>query len=288
MNRRRFVEHLLTAPLLAATLAGSSARAAPQPRASPAKLTLLHVRAADVALALGGSVIDDAPTTTPEQSGAGSPAWGKASATQLLPDGITSILAYKRDNSLLVQFDDPAALAAFRDVIRLLDVAPRRIEVRAVAEAFVRDGGRVGRTARVELRTITLSGQGARAASSQQGEDKSAAPRISAFEWYVEPAVLGGATGSFLRVTATGSVTVAWQKPGAKTNVEPVRVQHFFDGTTQTPSGSAAVVSRATLPLGDTGAVAEITLTLTPRLLPGGDTPTVAKPAAGLKRETRQ
>ncbi len=276
MNRRRFAERLLTsAPLLGATLlASNSARAEPQqPRvASPAKLTLLHVRAADVADALGGSVVDGS-------ANAPASVWGKEKATQLLPEGITSILAYNRDNSLLVQFDDPAALTAFRNVIRLLDVAARLVEVRVVAEALVRDGGRGGKTTRVELRTITLGGQGARASSTQSEERKvaggivhAAAPRITAFEWYVAPDVMENANASLLRVTARGSVTVAWQKPGTKAKTEPVRVQHFFDGTTQTRSGIAAVVSRATLPLGDTGATAEINLTLTPRLLTGAAT----------------
>jgi hypothetical protein len=281
MNRRHFAKRLLPlAPLLGATLLSSnSARAELQPRvASPAKLTLLHVRAADVALALGGSVIDDV-RTSPEQVSAKLPAWGRQNATQLLPEGITSILGYNRDNSLLVQFDDPAALAAFRNLIRLLDVAPRRVEVNVLVEAVVRDGGRAGKATRVELRTITLAGQGARASSTQSEGRKAAsnpvnsgAPRITAFEWYVEPTTMGE-NASLLRVTTTGSVTVAWQKPGTRAGTEPVRVQHFFDGTTQTRSGSATVVSRATLPLDDTGATAEITLTLTPRPLPGGATP---------------
>lgn len=304
MNRRRFAECLfLLTPLLGATLASGPVRGAPRtqdgrPRGAPppgaraglpVKLTLAHVRAADVALALGGSVIDDARTPPEQSSRAAAPAWGKENATQLLPEGIVGLLAYNRDNSLLVQFDDPAGLAAFRKLIQMLDVAPRRVEVRVVAEALVREDGRGGKATRVELRTITLAGQGARASSTQSEQRKpesspvnSAAPRITAFEWYVEPAVMGGANASLLRVTATGSVTVAWQKPGAKAGAEPIRVQHFFDGATQMPSGKAAVVSRAVTPLGDTGAAAGITLTLTPRLLTGEAAPAPA--ALSLKR----
>ena len=55
---------------------------------------------------------------------------GQGQAGQLLPEGITSVLGYDLDNSLLVQFDDPAALTTFRDIIRLLDVPPKQVLIK--------------------------------------------------------------------------------------------------------------------------------------------------------------
>jgi type II secretory pathway component GspD/PulD (secretin) len=60
----------------------------------------------------------------------GGGAGGQGNASGLLPEGITSVLGIDIDNSLLVQFTDPADLAAFRDIIRLLDVPPKQVLIK--------------------------------------------------------------------------------------------------------------------------------------------------------------
>jgi len=53
-------------------------------------------------------------------------------ASQLLPDGIQTLLAFSNDGSLLVKYDParPEALTELRKIIRLLDVKPRQIQVK--------------------------------------------------------------------------------------------------------------------------------------------------------------
>lgn len=320
MNRRFFAqqvgERLLTLGVFGAgvvTATVKSARAndlAPEPSVAagtqpprtntPAKIVLVHVRAADVAVALGGSVLDesDAITKPARTTPAG---WNRQSVSSLVPEGITGILAYGRDNSLLVQYDDPQALTALQNVIRLIDIAPRQIEVRVVVEARVRTAnngraavtmatGRRSRSARVELVTRVLSGQGARIeTTAQTGEQTNTAPpassgrgrasrglpapRLTSVECYVEPGVTDSsdAKNANLLLTLTGTVALAWSpelRSGAPAAARaPLRARHFFDSATRLRSQSAVVVSRATLPLGDTEAVADIVVTVSPRLL---------------------
>ena len=58
---------------------------------------------------------------------------GIGGASALLPDGIQSLLALSNDGSLLVKYDParPEALTELRKIIRLLDVKPRQIQVKA-------------------------------------------------------------------------------------------------------------------------------------------------------------
>ena len=58
---------------------------------------------------------------------------GIGGASALLPDGIQSLLAFSNDGSLLVKYDParPEALTELRKIIRLLDVKPRQIQVKA-------------------------------------------------------------------------------------------------------------------------------------------------------------
>jgi len=57
---------------------------------------------------------------------------GVGTASQLLPDGIQTLLAFSNDGSLLVKYDParPEALTELRKIIRLLDVKPRQIQVK--------------------------------------------------------------------------------------------------------------------------------------------------------------
>ncbi len=67
------------------------------------------------------------------QQGGGQQGGGIGGAAQLLPNGITSLFAFSNDGSLIVQYDPahPEALTELRKIIRLLDVKPRQIQVKA-------------------------------------------------------------------------------------------------------------------------------------------------------------
>ncbi len=52
-------------------------------------------------------------------------------ATGLLPEGITGLFAISNDGSLLVKYDNAAALKQLRDILRLLDVKPRQLQLKA-------------------------------------------------------------------------------------------------------------------------------------------------------------
>jgi len=65
-------------------------------------------------------------------AGQGQNGTGVGTASQLLPDGIQTLLAFSNDGSLLVKYDParPEALTELRKIIRLLDVKPRQIQVK--------------------------------------------------------------------------------------------------------------------------------------------------------------
>ena len=49
----------------------------------------------------------------------------------LLPEGILSVLAYDIDNTLIVRSQDEDALRELKEIIRLLDIAPRQLMIKA-------------------------------------------------------------------------------------------------------------------------------------------------------------
>lgn len=52
-------------------------------------------------------------------------------ASSLLPDGIDNIIAYDIDNSLIIRYTDDAALRELKEIIRLLDIAPKQLMIKA-------------------------------------------------------------------------------------------------------------------------------------------------------------
>lgn len=55
---------------------------------------------------------------------------GAGQATSLLPEGVDPPIAYDVDNSLLVR-GDPEGLDQLRDIIRLLDIPPKQVQIKA-------------------------------------------------------------------------------------------------------------------------------------------------------------
>jgi general secretion pathway protein D len=56
---------------------------------------------------------------------------GGQGAQNLLPTGIDSLLAYDVDNTLIVRYTDEDALRELKEIVRLLDVAPKQLMIRA-------------------------------------------------------------------------------------------------------------------------------------------------------------
>ncbi len=54
---------------------------------------------------------------------------GGGAGNALLPEGVTNVIAYDADNSVLVT-GDPEGIAAFQDLVRLLDVPPRQVLIK--------------------------------------------------------------------------------------------------------------------------------------------------------------
>jgi type II secretory pathway component GspD/PulD (secretin) len=67
--------------------------------------------------------------------GVGGPGGGPGGAGQqgatLRPPGITNIISHDADNALLVEYDDVEDLNRLREIIRLLDVAPKQVIIKA-------------------------------------------------------------------------------------------------------------------------------------------------------------
>jgi type II secretory pathway component GspD/PulD (secretin) len=55
---------------------------------------------------------------------------GQTGAGALLPEGVDSVLAYDVDNSLLVRGDDEG-IRQLKEIIRMLDIAPRQLKIKA-------------------------------------------------------------------------------------------------------------------------------------------------------------
>lgn len=54
-----------------------------------------------------------------------------AGAANLLPDGIQSVTAYDVDNTLIVRYDTDDALRELKEIVRLLDIAPKQLSIKA-------------------------------------------------------------------------------------------------------------------------------------------------------------
>lgn len=52
-------------------------------------------------------------------------------AANLLPDGIQSVTAYDVDNTLIVRYDTDDALRELKEIVRLLDIAPKQLMIKA-------------------------------------------------------------------------------------------------------------------------------------------------------------
>jgi len=56
---------------------------------------------------------------------------GAGGGGNLLPDGITDVLAYDVDNTLIVRYQDEDGLRELKEIVRLLDVAPKQLQIKA-------------------------------------------------------------------------------------------------------------------------------------------------------------
>ena len=238
------------------------------------------VRAADIARALGGVILDPTPEQRQQRAAAEMTHPGQDSGARsvLLPAGITALVGYNQDNSLFVLYDDPAAVNHFKKLLTLLDVKPRRVAVRAETLLVIRDaGGREMRRLPLATNGETLNGQegqltttlgravGGGVAAGDAPTGQSAWPRSGNCFLRFTPRLNADGTIALL---VNGSVEFEWltADPAAAVAArEPVRVSHTFNGVSEAADGRTAMLLRATSPFG--AGTAEITITLTPHLL---------------------
>ncbi|MEP6755286.1 MAG: hypothetical protein ABJA67_07285 [Chthonomonadales bacterium] len=88
---------------------------------------------------------------------------GGGAQVNLLPENIQSVTAYDVDNTLIVRYDDPAALTELKEIIRLLDIAPKQLMIKAefieVRQDDLRSFGIDWSFSRGSLNASTFEGQ---------------------------------------------------------------------------------------------------------------------------------
>jgi general secretion pathway protein D len=88
---------------------------------------------------------------------------GQGAQGALLPEGIESVLAYDVDNTLIVRYSDPEGLRELKEIVRLLDIAPKQLMIRAefveVRQDDLRSFGIDWQIARGSLSASTFPGQ---------------------------------------------------------------------------------------------------------------------------------
>jgi len=81
----------------------------------------------------------------------------------LLPENIESVTAYDVDNTIIVRYTDPAALTELKEIIRLLDIAPKQLMIKAefieVRQDDLRSFGIDWSFSRGSLNASTFGGQ---------------------------------------------------------------------------------------------------------------------------------
>jgi len=271
---------VLVRPVRAAQRTGSPPPAAVSPLEwwNGFKTFPRFVRAADIAHALGGTVLDPTPEQRQQRAAGEIPRPGEGGpGSVLLPMGITALLAYNQDNSLFVLYDDPAAVSHFKKLLTLLDVKPRRVAVRMDALLVIRNA-----TGREQSRfPLTMNGEvsdgqegqltttlgravgGGVATAGDAPTGQSAWPRSGNCFLRFTPRLNADGT---IALRVNGNVEFEWRAadPAAAAR-EPLRVSHAFNSVSEAANGQAATLLRATSPFG--AGTAEITITLTPRLL---------------------
>ncbi len=286
---------VLVRPVRAAQQTGSPPPAAVSPLEwwNGFKTFPRFVRAADIAHALGGTVLDPTPEQRQQRAAGEIPRPGEGGpGSVLLPAGITALLAYNKDNSLFVLYDDPAAANGLKKLLTLLDVKPRRVAVRVETLLVIRDAaGRELRRLPLLMSGETPDGQegqltttlgraiggGVAAATDDAPTGQNAWPRSGNCFLRVTPRVNADGT---IALRVNGNVEFEWRAaapPVAATNTQktgatdaaaardPLRISHTFNSVSEAADGRAATLMRSASPFG-TG-TAEITITLTPHLL---------------------
>ena len=65
------------------------------------------------------------------QPGVGGAGGQQGAGGSFLPDGINRLISHDADNALIVDYDDPEGLTRLREIIRLLDVPPKQVQIKA-------------------------------------------------------------------------------------------------------------------------------------------------------------
>jgi hypothetical protein len=226
-----------------------------------AKMKLRYSRAADLAEAFGGGILDAREAQPPDPNRATFPSdpWYGQQAQNLLPEGIDSVIAQIADNTLIFR-GTYEGMAEFITIVRAIDVRPEAVEVEARVQVIVKtpsgsrtvlDARSLGRTAgerRAHLKHVAAGPMALAAGASLDSA-------TSDLDVYGRP--LGD--GSF-SVHADWYVDFVWRAAG---KAKPLRINNIFRSDGITTDGKTITVTRSTvkLPAGS----AELVLQLTPR-----------------------
>ncbi len=234
-----------------------------------AKIQVIHSRAADIARAFGMPVLGE--ERDPQRGNSEGP------LGNLIPDGIYDLFAVTTDNTIVVSFDTLQGLEDMKELIRLLDVEPVAIFVRAraVLTASDRSGVRRMSESSAEARS-----QGDRSvhlkSSSDAGGLQAGAARLTkqTFDLDVRARLLGNGK---ISLDADWYVDLVWSVPGS---AKPVRHRSVMRSNAVTSSGKTVTVSRSTLklPSGKVELLLEITPILLERAAKAGSTPPSGAP----------
>ncbi len=242
------------------------------------KVHIRYAQAAEISEAFGGGV-----TGIGSPSGRPLSAPYSGSAANLLPDGIQSVTALVPDNSLIIRYDTDDALREIREIIRILDVKPHSVAIRAVATLTITDSA--GRKQKLVLRAEGLATGERRLhlKTSAESDPKGAGllPVICTSDADLAARPFGDYS---LNVVSDWYIDIAWRTSGSTNSTKPIRLKNVYRTDTVVENGGTATVTRATLKI--PSGTAELILQLTAQL--ATDLPDAAAPSTKpIKRVTK-
>lgn len=225
------------------------------------KIPVRFARAADISNAMGGGMLVFGMSVGVTDITIPSPFTG--SAANLLPDGIQSVTSFEPDNTLIVRYDTDDALRELKEIVRLLDVKPPTVSIRAVATVTLTDNA--GHKQRLVLRSegLTSGERRLHVKTSTESDPKRSGllPVICTSDADLAARPFGDYS---VNVVSDWYIDIAWHAPGS---AKPIRLKNVYRTDVAVENGATITVTRATLKV--PSGTAELVLQLTPRLAPG-------------------
>ena len=230
------------------------------------KIAVLHVRATDLVASFGGSVVTDSTSQNIFlQRVRGQPRYGGEAAGMLPDPAPEAIVALEVDNSILIKGSAESITEMIR-LIRLMDVAPKAIEVQARAVLTITDPSGTKYTFDLRGEGHSMDNHAMHLKTTSQSASSPGKP-WTLLEATSDADVFTQAMGdNSVRMEGDWYVDVLWkQKGGAK----PERLHNVFRTNAIARSGERVKIASANQKV--SGASVSVQLELTPRRLAGLD-----------------